>query len=223
MGYYLLLLRMIEFSAVAAVLFVCIMKMRKKGFALYFKIYLCTTACYALFLLYDIITTLCLKLLLPVNIGSIGILGCGAFLLSANFGQMDGLVDERTKRSRTASLSALIAPAVFLALFCVLVIPADVVPAFKILAIIPVSSGIIASYFHLKHIFLPADPMGLLKTVRPGNILALLFLLSITLLTGASVADILILKEIAGAVSAVLICIMSICSVREAKKWKISI
>ena len=220
---YLLLLCIIEFSAVAAVLLVCIIKMRKKGFALYFKIYLCTAACYALFLLYDIISTLCLKMLLPVDIGSIGILGCGAFLLSANFGQMDGLVDERTKRSRMASLTALIAPTVLTALLCALVIPADVMPAFKLLGIIPVLSGIIASYFHLKHILLPADSMGLLIAVRPGNILALLFLLSSTLFMGASVANLIALKEIAGVLSAVFICTMSICSVKEAKKWKTSI
>lgn len=223
MGNYLLWLRTVEFSAVVAVLSVCATKMHKKGFALYFKIYLCAAASYALFLLYDIISTLCLKILLPVDIGGIGILGCGAFLLSANLGQMDGLVDERTKKSRTAGLTALIAPAVLGALLCVLVLSSKVSSAFKLLGIIPLSSGIIASYFHLKHILLPADSLGLLITVRPVNILALLFLLSITLLTGASVAGLFILKEIAGVLSAVFICAMSVCSVKEAKKWKTSI
>ena len=223
MGNYLLWIRIAEFSAVVAVLSVCGMKMHKRGFALYFKIYLCAAASYALFLLYDIISTLCLKIHLPVDVGGIGILGCGAFLFSANFGQMDGLVDERTKKSRKASLAALLAPAVLLALLCVLVFSANVAPAFKFLGMIPLSSGIVASYFHLKHILLPADPMGLLVTVRPGNILALLFLLSSTLFTGTSVANIIILKEIAGVLAAVFICTMSICSVKEAKKWKTSI
>ena len=223
MGNYLLWLRIIEFSAVAAVLFVCVMKTRKKGFALYFKICLCVAACYVLFLLYDIISTLCLKMLLPVDIGGIGILGCGAFLLSANLGQIDGLVDERTKSSRKAGAAALIAPAVLIALLCALVFSSDVAPAFKLLGIIPALSGTAASYFHLKHLLLPADPMGLLMAVRPGNILALLFLLSCTLLTGASVAGIVTLKEIAGVLSAVFICALSICSVKEAEKWKMSV
>ena len=220
---YSIWLRCIELLAVIAVLCVCVMKMRGKGTALYFKIYLCATACYTLFLLYDIIAVFCRIMQLPVDIGDIGALGCGAFLFSANFGQMDGLVDERKKSFLARRCIALLAPVVLLALFCSLIFTSNAALSFKLPGIVPILSGIFASYYHLKHLLLPVDPLGLLKIVRPGNILALLFLLFNTLFMGASVAGYIIVKEIAGILAAGFICTMSVCSVKEAKKWEMSI
>lgn len=220
---YLLWLRIVEFSAVAAVLTGCAVKMRNKRFALYFKIYLCAAASYALFLLYNIVSSVCLMMQMPADVGDTGVFACGAFLFSANFSQMDGLADERTERTRRRSRMALLAPAALLALFCGLSFSSDAAPTFKLLGLLSVSGGIAASYYHLKHILLPADPLGLLDIVRPGNILALLFLLCSTLLTGASAAGYTVLEAVAGALSAIFLCAMCVFSVKEAEKWKMSI
>lgn len=220
---YSIWLRSIELLAVAVVLIFCVLKMHKKRFALYFKIFLCATACYLLFLLYDVITVICLSMQLAVDIGDIGVLGCGAFLFSANFGQMDGLVDEKKRNSCLIKWLSLLAPICLLAVFCLLTFSSNVSLSFKIFGIIPVLSGAIASYYHLKHILLPDDSLGLLKIVRPTNIFALSFLLFNTLFMGASIANYVIFKEIAGILSTLFICVMSGCLIKEAKKWKTSI
>lgn len=220
---YSLWIRCLELLAITTVLLVCVIKIHKKGFALYFMIYLCATACYVLFLLYDVISIVCRIIQLPVNVGDIGVLSCGAFLFSANFGQMDGLVDDKAKNTLLSRRIALLAPAVLLTLFCSLTFLSKVALSFKFFSIIPVLSGIIASYYHLKHIILPPDSLGLLKIVRSSNILALLFLFFNTLFMGASIANYVTIKEIAGILSALFICAMSIYSVKEAKKWKTSI
>lgn len=220
---YSLWIRSVELLAVVTVLITCVIKMRKKGFALYFKILLCATACYALFLLYDVTSGFCKMMQFVVNVGDIGVLGCGAFLFSANFGQMDGLVDERTKSSLSVRLTAFLAPVDLLALYCGLVFSSDAVLKFKILGIVPIIAGVFASYYHLKHILLPNDSLGLLKIVYPSNIFALLFLLFSTLYMGALVASYVIVEEIAEMLSVIFICVMSVYSVKEAEKWKTSI
>lgn len=220
---YSLWLRAAELLAVAAVLLLCVMKIRKKRAALYFKIYLGAAACYALFLLYDVTSVLCGILQMPVDVGDIGVLGCGAFLFSANFGQMDGLVDEKTKGSGFSRTVSLLAPVCLLALYCLLAFSSDASLPFQLSGIVPVLSGVCASYYHLKHLLLPADSLGLLSILRPGNLLALLFLLCNTLFTGAAVAGYGTVREIAGILAAGLLCALSICAVKEAKKWKTSI
>ena len=57
-------------------------------------------------------------------VGMLGIIGSFMFLFSANYGQMDGLVDNRSKEFRPTRIKALAAPALIIllyVLFCVLV------------------------------------------------------------------------------------------------------
>ena len=51
------------------------------------------------------------------SIGMLGILGCNYFLLSANYGTLDRIVDDGAKENRLARLFAIIAPVV-VALLC---------------------------------------------------------------------------------------------------------
>ena len=105
------------------------------------------------------------------HVGMLGIIGSFMYLFSANYGQMDGLVDNRKKEMLPTRLKAFVAPAVILllyALFCVLVddvavrIPVGIVAAF----IIP------CAFYNFKHIIIYDVKLGIIRQLRMYNILA---------------------------------------------------
>ena len=109
-----------------------------------------------------------------INVGMLGMIGSFMFLLSANYGQMDGLVDNKSKELRPTRIKALAAPIVIILLyilFCVLVtpikvrIPVGIVTAF----IVP------CSYYNFKHIIIYDVKLGIIRLLRPYNILALAY------------------------------------------------
>ena len=105
------------------------------------------------------------------HVGMLGIIGSFMYLFSANYGQMDGLVDNRKKEMLPTRLKAFAAPLIILllyALFCVLVddvavrIPVGIVTAF----IIP------CAYYNFKHIIIYDVKLGIIRQLRMYNILA---------------------------------------------------
>lgn len=105
------------------------------------------------------------------QVGMLGIIGSFMFLLSANYGQMDGLVDNRSKELMPTRLKAFAAPAVIIllyVLFCFLVDSAEVrIPVGLVTAFI-----IPCSYYNFKHIIIYDVKLGIIRQLRPYNILA---------------------------------------------------
>ena len=102
------------------------------------------------------------------HVGMLGIIGSFMYLFSANYGQMDGLVDNRKKEMLPTRLKAFAAPAVILllyAVFCVLVddvavrIPVGIVAAF----IIP------CAFYNFKHIIIYDVKLGIIRQLRMYN------------------------------------------------------
>ena len=146
----------------------------KKKKPLYLQLLICAAGCFAIRQLSSVINLWC-GVTATVSIGMLGVFGCNFFLLSANFGTLDRIVDDG-KSSKKARAAALAAPIIMAALtltaffawkgrdlFCAVTWLVMLLPALP------------ASYFNLKHILLPPDPFEFLCATRSCNIAALLF------------------------------------------------
>ena len=108
------------------------------------------------------------------NVGMLGIIGSFLFFFSANFGQMDSIVDNGSGRSIKARIIALAAPLSVAVLWYVI---------FAVYGFngVTISLGIealflaLASYFHLKHLILNDNGSGLIRATRLYNLLSLFY------------------------------------------------
>ena len=108
------------------------------------------------------------------HIGMLGVISSFLFFFTANYGQMDSLVDDGSRIFRASRLIALIAPAIIIALFCVFIRYAGwsagtVGHAVETLVIA------LASYFHLKHLVIRDVDYGIIRSIRLYNLLALIY------------------------------------------------
>ncbi len=107
------------------------------------------------------------------QLGVLGIVGTFAFFFSSNYGQIDSLVDDRSKEFFRYRLIAWIGPVVVLILF--LFAAKDAFLSSKIsYAMVSVAIGA-ASYFHVKHLLIPDVDYGVVHCLRRFNAVALLY------------------------------------------------
>jgi len=145
-----------------------------KGRPLYFQLLVCAAGCFALRQLSAAVGYLC-GMNDVVTVGVLGFFGCNFFLLSANYGQLDRIVDDGSAANQLAKRLAFFAP-VLLAICMALIFAAwrsnlfaAVIFAVVMLPALP------AAYFNLKHLTLPVDDFGFLRATRPCNIAALIY------------------------------------------------
>ena len=106
------------------------------------------------------------------QIGVLGSAGAFSFFFSANYGQIDSLVDDGSKRFRAYRITAWAGPLGTAALYAaILLSPAK--------AELKISFGFtalligLASYFHVKHLLIPDVDYGVVRCQRAYNALAL--------------------------------------------------
>lgn len=192
-------------------------KLFKKGKPMYFQLLVCAAGCLAIQQLSYAVNIWC-GVTAAVSIGMLGIFGCNFFLLSANFGTLDRIVDDG-KGFVKARVHAVIAPVIMTALaltaflawknkdmFCAVIWLVMLLPALP------------ASYYNLKHIFLPVDPFEFLRATKPCNIAALAFYLITAVYVICSASG-------RGGIFSVLMSLsvlsLSLCAVKGAEKWGI--
>jgi len=108
------------------------------------------------------------------NVGMLGIIGSFLFFFSANYGQMDSIVDDGSPRFRKTRIIALAAPLVVAAIWIMIVS----MYGFSELTIwigIEMFFLALASYFHLKHLIIEDVNYGLIKAIRSYNLLSLIY------------------------------------------------
>ena len=108
------------------------------------------------------------------HVGVLGVVGSFLFFFTANFGQMDSLVDDGTAEFRKYRLTALAAPVVVIGLYVIYFIRTGfgqdaVVNGIKTLIISQ------AAFFHLKHVIMPDVDCGVIRSLRLYNLLALIY------------------------------------------------
>ena len=149
-------------------------KLFNKKKPLYLQLFVCAAGCFAIEQLAYAVNVWC-SVTAMVSVDMLGIFGCNFFLLSANYGTLDRIVDDGRGTGKARKL-AFLAPAlmavlsalVFFAwkdknLFCAVTCLIVLLPALP------------ASYFNLKHILLPIDPFAFLRATKACNVSALVF------------------------------------------------
>ena len=170
------------FALIAFLIALCafvqgIFRLFKKGMPLYFQLIVCAEGCFTLEQLSSLVNIWC-GMPEGLNVGILGIFGCEFFLLSANYGTFDSIIDDGS--SGKERITALAAPLLFavLTLAVFFVWSRKSIHSAVILAA-ALAPGIPASYFSFKHLLLPPDDFGLLLGTRDCNILQLCFLFAI--------------------------------------------
>lgn len=110
------------------------------------------------------------------HVGMLGIIGSFMFLFSANYGQMDSIVDDGSAKLRKTRLISLAAPVVIIAIWCIIAVMKGLDKTTIPLGIETLFIAL-ASYFHLKHLIIKDVEYGLIKAIRNYNLLALIYAL----------------------------------------------
>ena len=108
------------------------------------------------------------------HVGMLGIVGSFLFFFTANYGQMDSIVDDGSKQFRKYRLIGMIAPLGVIALYVVLLVVKGISESTVVLG---VQSAVIAlaSYYHLKHLTIQDVDYGLIRSIRSYNLIALIY------------------------------------------------
>lgn len=110
------------------------------------------------------------------NVGMLGIIGSFLFFFSANFGQMDSIVDDGSPKFRKTRIIALAAPLIVVLLWCVIAATYGINSS-SICVGIEMLFVALASYYHLKHLIIEDVSFGLIRSIRSYNLLSLIYAL----------------------------------------------
>ena len=156
-----------------------------------------------------------------ICIGHLGVIGCFLFLISASYGQLDGIFDDRSRGNRKYRLLALVAPLAMTLIFIPSLHTDQLSPVMKVVHFIGWIPMIIASYFNFKHAILPDGGFAFVKAVRPYNIAATVFAFSeILYLTMYNLEKPQMVVICAG-LEAISACCMMFFAKRGAEQWTI--
>ena len=143
--------------------------------ALYLQLITCGVGCLMFARLFYVIYMLTQgELNHGFHIGMLGIMGSFMFFLSANYGQMDGLVDDRTKTFRATRIKALFVPVLLACLYAVFYLKIETneiraAVGLLMLFILP------CSYYNFKHVIIYDVDLGIISQLRKYNILAVVY------------------------------------------------
>lgn len=146
----------------------------KKGKAYYLQIVTMAMGCYAMGSFYHLCQSITTGDLADgFTAAYLGRIGFFLFFFTANYGQMDGLIDDRTPSLKKFRYIALIAPVTVALLYlpCVL---AEMPYSTKISLSFLWIAAIFSSYFNFKHAIISDLGYGFVKAIRPYNICALI-------------------------------------------------
>lgn len=148
----------------------------KKGIAMYLQLIVCALGSLALGHFFRIICILTSGALpAGFHVGYLGDFSCFMFLFSANYGQMDGIVDDGSEKLRSLRRFSLVAPVVLVILLSTLFL-ADMRVIKRWILIFSVLPALPAAYYNLKHMLIPDMDFGFIRAIRPFNGAALAFI-----------------------------------------------
>lgn len=197
-------------------------KLLKKGKPLYCQIIMWAVGGYCLQCVENFVVYFCGDFSDKGIVAQIAMCGFFFALLSANFGTLDNLVDDRSKKNGKYRLFALIAPIVF-GIASVAAI-ANIFPMYNLSAIsygISLISMIVASYFNLKHLLLPKDDHGILACTKMSNIICLVIyvIAVLIILTSGRVSS--VTSNIINVVFSILVFALTLSAEKGEKSWPV--
>lgn len=152
------------------------------------------------------------------QLGFLGGIGSFLFFFSSNFGTIDTMADDGSKAYLRYRLIGLIAPAVTICVYFIVFWVGDASLLWRIQGGMLMICVAPCSYFHLKHLTLPDVDYGIIKSLRPYNFFALLYMFSSVLECVALKDQNEILTLISCILSGVFIFAMMVLTVNGLKK-----
>lgn len=142
--------------------------------------------------------------------------------ISANYGQLDSVVDGGEEQNRRAARLALIAPVLLAvgSLYAGIQVMMNNPIYLSILLVIILLMALPASYYNLKHILMPVDDFGFLRGTKWCNIYALSIYVANIFYILALYGPFWNAIDICTVLMAVLITGLSISAVRGREQWK---
>lgn len=187
---------------------------------MYFRLFAFATGCFALYLLSYVVSRWC-GIVPSMSIGAFSIFGAEFFLLSANYGTLDKLVDDGDRSQNARRLSwiapfviAVLAVAEFFAWLKEDIFTAEM----WVVIAIPAAA---ASYFNLKHLLLPTDAFGLLRATRFCNVFALIFYVITAVYVIVSSMGRTILSGVLLVLMSLSVLGMTMSAIKGSEKWGI--
>ena len=196
----------------------------KKGKAYYLQIVTMAFGCYAMGSLYYLCQSITAQEV-PEGFTAayLGRIGFFLFLFTANFGQMDGLLDDRTPTFKKFRYIALIAP-IMVALLYVPCILTDMLISTKISLVLMWLAAMCSSYYNFKHAIISDLGYGFVKAIRPYNICALILTFTELILhiLWANANDFgFVIIAVVSALFSVMCAVTMVALKRGVEKWKI--
>ena len=197
-------------------------KLFKKRKPLYFQLLICAAGCLAFEQLY-IVVGIWSNIFNPnINLGMIGLFGCNFFLLSANYGQLDSIIDDGTDENTSVRKIAFVAPIILVGAIAAaisLVISCSTKNTLMLIAMIVPACP--ASYFNLKHLLMPMDDFRFLQGTEKCNLFALVFyVLSVIYVYGIILTN-TGLQGAAMILMSISMLLISFFAIEGAKQWAI--
>lgn len=112
------------------------------------------------------------------QLGTLASIGSFLFFFSANYGALDSIVDDGSKQFKKYRVFSLIAPVAVIVAYFPLFCFSDVSVLWKAQSGVVMFFAALCSYYNLKHLIIPDVDFGVVKSLRPYNFLALLFMVS---------------------------------------------
>lgn len=153
-----------------------IVKFFKPKKAVYLQMIALAVGCVAFGRLYQVVRLLTgVDMFNGFQLGVFGVIGSLLFLFSANFGTMDSLADDKSKKYIKYRIISFAAPVTALVLYILFILLTDLPESVKIASALVTLFVMHASYFHLKHLILPDVDFGIIKCLKLYNLLALIY------------------------------------------------
>ena len=109
------------------------------------------------------------------QLGFLGIIGSLLFFFSANFGLMDSLADDGSKRFLKYRIIPIIAPITSLLLYVFFILMRDLPLLAKIMGAVLTFFVMETTYFNLKHLIFPDVDYGVINCLKTYNVLVLIY------------------------------------------------
>ena len=196
------------------------LKLFKSKTPLYFIIIVCAAGCFMLKEISSMVSYFCGGYDGYASIGELATFGCALFLFSANYGQMDGVVEGKSVSKRIKLLSC-IPPLIFTGLSATAVATrADGSPLNAVIMLIAVLPMIASSYFNTKHLIMPMDDLRLLSTTKWCNIFSLVYFVCTYLYLLSPLSGSVLIAEFLSVLTGVIVLCLTISAERGCQKWK---
>ena len=146
--------------------------------AIYAQMIVLGVACIAFGRLYQVVRLLTGgDILNEFQLGILGVIGSLMFFFSANFGAIDSLADDKSKKYSKYRLSAFAAPLAALALYIVFLLFFDALRLWKIVGAVVTFFIMLTTYYNLKHLIFPDVDYGVINCLKPYNAAVLFYAL----------------------------------------------